>query len=212
MMTFSKSDFWRAFIAGGFIAFLALPVLKNLGAFDLLIGYNNAVFYLCVGFWIIFLPIATASGLYVVYSVTISKWPIFYQLGKYGIIGLLNTFLDLGILNLLILLTGIARGLWLDLFVVIAFCTSITNAFFWNKFWTFSLKNTEEVEKEYVKFFAVAGATALINIFLMHVLVNIVGAPFSIDPKTWVNIAAVSLIPVSFFGNFFGWKFLVFKV
>lgn len=211
-MTFSKSDFWRAFIAGGLIAFLALPVFKNLKVFDLFIGDSNAALYLFLGFWIVFLPVATAIGLYAIYSISIPRWPIFYQIGKYGIIGFLNTFLALGILNFLILVSGISNGLWFDGFVVIAFWGSVTNAFFWNKFWTFSAKGTEEIKKEYVKFFAVSGIVALINVFLMHLLVNVIGVPFFVAPEVWVNIAFAFLIPVSFFGNFFGWKIFVFKI
>lgn len=211
-MIFSKTDFWRAFVAGGLIALLALPIFKNLGAFNLFFtGRDDAVFYLSLALWLIFIPLASACGLYIVYRLTILKRPIFYQIGKYGIIGLLNSALNLAVLNFLILLSGITKGLWFDVFVIIAFWAAVTNAFFWNKFWTFNSSGTKEMKGEYVKFFAVCGATSLINVFLMHILVNVIGAPRSLDPKAWANIASLSLIPVSFFGNFFGWKILVFK-
>jgi hypothetical protein len=32
-----------------------------------------------------------------------------------------------------------------------------------------------------------------------------------IDPKVWANIALASTIITAFFGNFFGYKFIVFK-
>ncbi len=115
------------------------------------------------------------------------------------------------ILNFLILISGITKGLWFDFFFAIACWGGVTNAFFWNKFWTFNAKHTEKIRKEYVKFFAVSGATTLINVFLIHILVNIIGVPPSISPETWVNIASISLIPVSFFGNFFGYRIFVFK-
>jgi putative flippase GtrA len=208
-MNFSKYDFWYAVIAGEAIAILALPVFKNLGIFD--IFTNDIIFYSSLGLWLVFLPLVIAVGLYIAYYMTILKWPIFYQIGKYGIIGLLNSFLTLGILNFLILISGIVRGLWFNIFFAIACCGGVTNAFFWNKFWTFDSKKTPEIKKEYIKFFAVTGATTLVNIFLMHVLVNVIGAPSSVNPKAWVNISSAFLIFVSFFGNFFGWKFLVFK-
>ncbi len=211
MTTFSKSDFWRAFIAGELIAFLALPVFKNLGLFGLFTGYGNFIFYLFIGLWLVFLPLAAGSGLYAVYFLSIPKRPIFYRVGKYGIVGILNSFLTLGILNFLIIMSGISRGLIFDFFVVISFWGGVTNAFFWNKFWTFDSKKTEEIKKEYISFFAVTGATTLINVFLMHILVNVIGAPFSLDLKVWVNISSLFLIPVSFFGNFFGYRIFVFK-
>lgn len=211
MITFSKSDFWRAFVAGALIALLALPVLKNLGVLGLLAGYGNFVFYLIAAVWLVFLPLAVGSGLYIVYCLLVPRRPTFYRIGKYGIVGLLNTFLTLGILNFLIIASGIDSGIIFDFFVAISFLGGVTNAFFWNKFWTFESKRTEEIKKEYLFFFAVTGATTLINIFLMHIFVNVIGAPFSLDLKVWANISSLFLIPVSFFGNFFGWKILVFK-
>jgi len=42
-------------------------------------------------------------------------------------------------------------------------------------------------------------------------LINTIGAPQGIDPKVWANIAFFVLIPISFLGNFFGYKIFVFK-
>ncbi len=210
-MTFTKSDFWRAFITGGLIALLALPVFKNLGVSDLFAGYGNFVFYLFMALWLIFLPLATGSGLYVVYFFFAKRRPVFYQVGKYGIVGLLNSFLNLGIMNFFILASGIASGLWFDFFYAVAYWGAVTNAFFWNKFWTFKATGKENIRKEYTKFFAVSGAVALINVLLMHILVNVTGPFLPVNQNVWANIASVLLVPVSFFGNFFGWKILVFK-
>ncbi len=210
-MNFSKSDFWRAIIAGELIVLLALPVFKNLGLFTFFFSFGSSIFYLSVALWLIFLPLASAAGLFIVFRVSISRWPVCYQIGKYGLIGLLNTFLALGILNLLILISGIVKGLWFDAFVLIAFWGSVTNAFFWNKFWTFCSPGIAKIKKEYVKFFIVSGAVSLINVSLMHFLVNFIGALFFIEPKIWANIAFFLIIPVSFLGNFFGWKIFVFK-
>jgi len=198
---FLKSDFWRAFIAGEGIALLSLPIFKNLKIF------NSTLIFI----WIIFLPFVAALGLYLVYRLTIQRWSAAFQVAKYGIIGLLNTFLAAAILNFFILITGIAKGLWVDVFVFVAFCGGVTNSFFWNKFWTFRANNTGKAKKEYVKFFAVTGAVSLLNVFLMHILINTIGAPQGIDPKVWANIAFFVLIPISFLGNFFGYKIFVFR-
>ena len=69
----------------------------------------------------------------------------------------------------------------------------------------------EKIKKEYLVFFAVSAAVAFLNVFLLHILVNIIGAPRGIESRVWANIAYFSLIPVSFFGNFFGYKIFVFK-
>lgn len=210
-MNFSKADFWRAIIVGELIALLALPVFKNLGLFAFFSGFGSGIFYLCIGLWLIFLPLAAAGGLFAVFRLSVPRWPECYRIAKYGIIGLLNSFLTLGILNFLIIVSGIDRGLWFDAFYAAACAGGVTNAFFWNKFWTFNAGGTEKIRQEYVKFFAVAGTTTLINIFLMHILVNIIGVYFSFNLKIWANVSSVFLVLVSFFGNFFGWKIFVFN-
>ncbi|MCF7835500.1 MAG: GtrA family protein [Candidatus Marinimicrobia bacterium] len=207
---FSKIDFWRAVIAGVLIATLSLPIFKNLGVFGFCEG-SSLFFVFIIILWILSLPLATAFGLGFVYKFLSPKWPVLYQIGKYGIIGLLNTFLTAGILNLLILISGIARGLWFDVFVVIAFTGGITNAFFWNKFWTFNSGGTGKTKEEYIKFFVVSGVVAVVNAVLMHVLVNVLGPFGSIQEKVWANISFLMLIPVSFLGNFWGYKLFVFK-
>ena len=210
-MIFTKTDFWRAVIAGEAIAVLTIPILKNIKVFEILIRQNHGLLYLFLFLWIVFFPLLTVLGLYIVHYLTITRWPALFEVGKYGIIGLLNVFLSGGIFNFFIWITDIAKGWQIDIFILIAFSLTITNSFFWNKFWTFSRNNGGEAKKEYVKFFGVSGVVALLNAFLLHILINTVGAPSGFDLKIWANIAYFSLIPISFLGNFFGYKLFVFK-
>ena len=131
--------------------------------------------------------------------------------GKYGAIGILNVFLSLSIFNFLVWTTGITAGWWADVFVAAAFVVTVTNSFFWNKFWVFKSGNTAKAKSEYTKFFLVTGSTSGLNTILFHIIVNTIGAPAGINPTLWANIALLSLIPVSILGNFAGYKFLVFK-
>jgi len=135
----------------------------------------------------------------------------FKQVGKYWIVGFLNTLLAVGILNLLMFLTGIARGWFVDLFLIIAFSVTTTHSFLWNKFWIFNANGSGMAKKEYARFFGISAAMSLLAIFFMHILVNVAGAPRGIGHKIWANISLVLLIPISFLGNFFGYKFFVFK-
>ena len=208
---FSKIDFWSAIAAGELIALLSLPVLKNLGFFELAILRNRWSACLFLALWFILMPLASVSGLYFSYRLAIFKWPIIFKIGKYGIIGWLNTFLSAGIFNLLMLLTGVAKGLIVDIFIVVAFAITITHSFFWQKFWIFGANRTNKAKIEYVKFFIVTTATSLFNIFLLHIIINTIGAPQEVDLKVWANIAFAILIPAAFFGNFFGYKIFVFK-
>ena len=46
---------------------------------------------------------------------------------------------------------------------------------------------------------------------IFHLIINIIGAPAGIDPKLWANVALALTIITAFLGNFFGYKFIVFK-
>ena len=206
---FSKGDFWRAFWAGELIALLALPVLKNLSLLEALGGvFMKGVL---IGLWLLLMPFAAGTGLYLVYKVLAPRFPVAFQLGKYGIVGILNTFMSLGIFNFLILISGVAVGLIVDGFAFIAFALTVTNSFFWNKYWIFDVDDSARIKSEYIKFFSVSGTIALFNLLLVHVWVNTLGAPSDFDPKLWANIIFVITIPISFFGNYFGYRIFVFR-
>ncbi|PIR91115.1 hypothetical protein COU02_01130 [bacterium (Candidatus Gribaldobacteria) CG10_big_fil_rev_8_21_14_0_10_37_46] len=104
-----------------------------------------------------------------------------------------------------------ASGFTVDSFFVVAFVLAVTNSFFWNRYWTFEKTGTETVGKDAFQFFFVSTVVAVINIGILHTIVNIIGAPANIDLKIWANIALFFTIITAFFGNFFGYKFLVFK-
>lgn len=210
-LLFSKKDFWLAVLAGEIVAWLSLPTLKNLKILDILTarGMNLTGFAI---FWAIFIPLGATLGLGAFYFLAKHKNRIgFFQLGKYGVIGVLNTFLNAGVFNLLIFITDIAAGIKVDLFFVVTFIVTVINSFLWNKYWTFKERGDGSFKREAVGFFAVSAGTALINIAILHLIVNIIGAPADFDPKIWANVALVFTIIVAFFGNFFGYKFIVFK-
>ena len=205
----TKTDFLKAAIAGAIIALFGLPVLKNLNFLN-----SFSFFGLCafLAAWLLFLPPLSVLALFLSHKLALfSEKIFFFEVGKYGLIGMLNTLISGGLFNLLMAITGVAKGLTADLFIAIGFSAAITHSFFWNKFWTFKAHNKKEIKREYFKFFAVSGAVALFNLFLMHILINIVGNHIKIEPKIWANISIGILIPVSFLGNFFGYTLLVFE-
>lgn len=205
-----RKDFWLAILAGEASAWLSLPILKNLKIFDILSERGIGAIGFSV-FWIIFIPIGAISGLYFFYLLAKYKNRVgFFQLGKYGIIGVLNTTLNAGIYNFFIFITDIASGLTVDLFFVTAFIITVANSFFWNKFWSFEEREMENIKTEAVKFFSVSTAVAAINAVILHTIVNVIGAPVGVDPKIWANVALGFTIITAFLGNFFSYKYIVF--
>ncbi|SRR3989344_4388253 len=207
----SKKDFWLAILAGEMVAWLSLPTLKNIKIIDILSGFGiNFNLFLLV--WIIFVPLGAIGGLGVFYFIARIKQRVgFFQLGKYGVIGFLNTFLNAGVFNLLIFLTNISTGLIVDSFFVVAFIITVVNSFLWNKFWAFEERKIENIKREMTQFFVISAGVAVINIAVLHTIINIIGAPANIDPKIWANVGLVFTILVAFFGNFFSYKYIVFK-
>jgi len=60
-------------------------------------------------------------------------------------------------------------------------------------------------------FFLVSGTVAIVNVGIISLLVNVIGAPLSISEKLWANIALCITIPVAVLGNFLGYSFIVFR-
>ena len=207
----SKKDFWLAILAGEIVTWLSLPTLKNIKILELLEKWGIGLKTFMV-FWVFFIPAGAVFALYLFYLAAKRKNQIgFLQMGKYGIIGVLNTFLSAGIYNFLIFITNIALGFTVDLFFIIAFIITVTNSFFWNRHWTFEKTGAETVGKDAFQFFFVSGVVAVLNTGLLHFIINVIGAPAIIDPKIWANVGLIFAIIVAFFGNFFGYKFIVFK-
>jgi putative flippase GtrA len=208
---YSKRDFYLTILAGELVAWLSLPTLKNIQVLDILARWGIGLKIFAV-FWAFFVPICAFLGLGLFYLIAKIKNRVgFFQLGKYGVIGFLNTFLNAGIYNFLIFKTNIASGFIVDLFFIIAFIFTLTNSFFWNRQWTFSGTETEPIGKDAFQFFLVSTAVAIINMVILHMIVNVIGAPAEIDLKIWANIALAFTIITAFLGNFFGYKFIVFK-
>ncbi len=208
---YTKKDFWLAVLAGEIVVWLSLPTLKNLKVLDILSGLGISLLGFVI-FWAIFIPLGALAGLSAFYFLAKYKNRIgFFELGKYGIIGVLNTFLDAGVYNLLIFATNTSSGFMVDIFFIAAFVITVINSFFWNKFWSFGEKKIENIKTEAVQFFSISAVVAIVNGVILHVIVNIIGAPISIDSKIWANLALALTIITAFLGNFFGYKFIVFK-
>jgi putative flippase GtrA len=190
-------------IIGLLTGILLIPVLSNLEIpfFKLNFLYGAGV--------VIAVILAFNAALFVAELIR-GFLPVFIQLVKFVAIGSLNTVLDFGILNILMLITGIASGFWFSGFKAVSFCFASVNSYFWNKYWTFYSKE-EASAKEFGKFLVVSGIGFLINVGVASFAVNFVGAPEGFSPVRWANVGAIAATLASLLWNFLGYKFLVFK-
>jgi putative flippase GtrA len=203
---FRKSDILSSIILGEMVAVFLILISKNLErdvpVFDILVRSK----------WLIFIvvPALAMIGVYGTFYVG-RKRPVVFQFGKFITIGLSNTAIDFGILNLLIFVTNIERGYLYSIFKAVSFMVAVTNSYLWNKFWTFKSHENKETRKEFIQFVAISGVGFGINVIVASFIVNVIGPVGEISPRLWANIGAFAAIVISVFWNFLGYKFIVFK-
>lgn len=134
----------------------------------------------------------------------------FKQFVKFSTIGVSSAFIDLGILNVLILLSGIANGAWFPVFKGTSAMIALVNSYFWNRSWTFKSQDNANVV-EFGKFFTISAVGLGINVGVASFIVNVVGPLDKISPQLWANIGAISATSVSLIWNFSCYKFIVFR-
>lgn len=159
--------------------------------------------------WLI-LGVLAPLGLWIA-SLLAQRIPALFQLAKYGLIGVLNTLLNLSIINFLATLTGITAGIGAGLFVIGGFVVANTHSFFWNKYWTFAARSTEEAPVQYMEFLMVTAASSLMGAALVAALTHFIAPPLGLNARQWLNLANVFAIIISLVWNFVGYKFFVFR-
>lgn len=156
------------------------------------------------------LPIGSLAGVFVALFVS-KKMPTIFQMAKSFLVGILNTFIDLGILNLLMWVFSVSSGWAYAAFKAVSFGTSVLNSYFWNKLWTFEKKEETAKAGELAKFYGVALGGLLIHLIVSGLVVNIIKPQFGLSPQLWGNVGGVAAAVAGFLWNFFGYKLLVFK-
>ena len=200
-----RNDLYAATAIGAEVGLLIQPILANLGSFAIL---ANPTFALRLEIFI-FITILAPLALWILFLLG-KLVPVLYQFGKFAAVGALNTFIDLGVLNLIIFLTGIAGGIGYSLFKAISFLCATTNSFFWNKYWTFNAKGAA-TGKETGSFFLFAAIGWVLNVSIATFIVNGLARPASLDPRVWANIGGLFGVAGSFLWDFLSYKFFVFK-
>ena len=193
---------------GAAMALLLLPTLQNVGILTLIAAHGIPVFFTVI-LLVLLLPFCMLAG-----SLGLSLLPLHKhsaaEFSRYAVVGAYNTALNAAIFNSLIFLSGISQGPWVTGFALITFAIVITQAFFWNIFWTFHHSSPQDRKKQYARFFGVTATTALINLGIIHIIVNVIGPPAGVSAAIWANCALLFTIVTAVIGNFFGYKFFVF--
>ncbi len=199
----TKKDYLLISIIGFLFGLLLLPILKNL-EFDFF-EFNFINIAAIVFGFAIFANVALFAAFLVG-----KKIPVVLQFAKFAAVGALNTLLDLGILNLLIYLSGFSAGIYFSLFKGCSFIIANINAYFWNRYWTFGAQGSANI-REFIQHLTVSVVGFLINVGLASFVVNIIGPLGGISLERWANVGALSAVAASLVWNFIGYKIFVFK-
>lgn len=196
----NKKDFILGIAVAVLIGVFSYPVISNL---DLAIGVYGLLGISAV------LAALTIAGLLIMNF--LSRWvAVFWQIGKFVVVGGLNTFVDFAILNILIIFTGLAVGFGYSAFKGISFIVAVINSYFWNKYWTFE-SGREKTAKEFLQFIVVSAVGFGVNVGAASLIVNVFGGQFGISSNLLANVGAAVATILSLIWNFIGYKFIVFK-
>lgn len=120
----------------------------------------------------------------------------FRQFIKYALVGGIGTTIQTTVLVILVELTKMSPFIA----TCIGFSCSLIISYYINKKWTFSNRDVKSMA--FLKYFIVSCSGLLLNLLILHVLVNIFSVWY-----IWVQMVIIVVVPLS---NFFLNKFWTF--
>lgn len=152
------------------------------------------------------------------YATIIDRYPVIKQFAKFALVGVMNTAIDLIVLNLETIATGVKEGSGYAVQKGISFLAAVTFSYFLNKHWTFRDQSQEDEGKKFSQFFLISVIGMFINVTVATVTVTYLKYPINsllnlsfLTDQTWVNLGALSGTAIGLIWNFIGYKFIVFK-
>jgi len=206
----SKSDLTKGLIIG----FL-------MGLFFIIIGHNvidsiqEGIYWFSISyFYLLPLIFPCLICIWLLFTSLIGKkFPIIYQIGRFLSVGALNASISLGVLNALLMITGITEKDIIIYALISVFSNSlgIINSYFWNKAWTFK-KELKAKGKEFFLFYIFTGIGVLINMAITVLFARIIGPALNMSGGVLIGlIAPICGILTEAVWNFIIYKLLIFK-
>lgn len=126
------------------------------------------------------------------------------ELAKFGVIGVINIIIDLGLYNLLI-----AGPMPTKVTAAKIISGTVATLFAWvgNRYWTFRHRRNRPVHHEVVLFFGVNGVALAVSVIWVAFAHYVLG----LDGKFWLNFNAMFGIGLGTIIRFWAYKQLVFR-
>lgn len=212
----TKKDQLFGIAAGLLIGLLAMPVLRTAKP-DLFTQFWWAI--------IPFFLVGTPAGLFVAHTIG-ARISVVWQIGKFGVIGVLNTLVDWGVLALLFAVGSRWLGVGSEdvlasvgamtiaaytVYKAISFIIANVNSYYWNKYWTFATGVAQKTKAEFLQFFAVSLIGFVLNVGIASYVFKVIAPVAGMNPDQWGLVGAAIGSVVGLAWNFVGYKFIVFK-
>ncbi len=145
-----------------------------------------------------------------------NKIPLSWQIARFAIVGIINTTVDLTVLNALILVTSRGRnGVLYSVFKTVSFAAAVGNSYLLNSRWTFSQPVSETSSRQAGRFLSVSLLGLATNVGIASWIASLsklasVGG-FRELTMYWPSLAALAGSCCSLAFNFLGYKYLVFS-
>jgi putative flippase GtrA len=137
---------------------------------------------------------------------------IIRQFLKFAVIGVINTGVDFGILNLLVWITDTSKDDPKLIFLnIISFSIAVVNSYWLNKKWAFQDQGSGDTGKKFSKFLIVSIIGVAINTTVLKFISANVDPLFGLNDQLWINVAKIVATGISLIWNFIGYKLLVFR-
>lgn len=139
------------------------------------------------------------------------------QFGKFAVVGVLNTAVDLVVLTVLIMIEPSGKaGLVYAVFKAIAFVVANINSYIFNKFWTFKGEGGQKKTTfEFSQYFIISIIGMLINVSVATAVATYFTLyeyypSLALLENPWPQIAALFGTAGGLLWNFVGYKYIVF--
>ncbi len=199
---FTKRDLGFAVLTGLITGTIAWPVFNFLNVPEFQSISWSALIIAVPIFWILGVLLGYFLG----------QWFQFFdQFGKFAAIGFTNAAVDFGVLDFLIAASGITSGSGYVGFKTISFIVALACSYMWNKYWTFSATQSQNVIIEFLKFVSVAVVSILINVGVASLIVNYIHPILGLNAEQWANLGAVVGAGIALVFSFIGFRIAVFK-
>jgi putative flippase GtrA len=203
-----SSDYKIAALAGFLTGITLVPTFLNIGFDAKVAGYgvNPKLFFVVLPF---LLALAWAIGIWIGKLVA-KVHPALYQVAKFAEIGVLNTAINFGVLNLASLITGVTAGFLVGGYNVPGTLIAATNSYFWNKFWVFQKVDGKGMFRDVPKFALVTLVGLIVNSIIIVGFTSYISPMFGLTHAEWLNVGKVLATILGVLVDFIGYKFLVF--